>query len=253
MTLSIILPAHNEEECIEATVMDIVREMNTQAITCEIIIVDDNSTDKTGLIADNLAHSYPQIRVIHRKPPKGFGRAIREGLKYAKGDIITTVMGDASDDPKDIVKYYHKINDEGYDCAFGSRFMKGAIIKDYPAHKLFINRLANLFLSILFFTRYNDMTNAFKAYKKEVIQAISPIRAQYFNITVELPLKALIRSFSFCVVPTNWYGRKAGVSKLKIKELGKKYLFTVLSVWLEKILLRDEIEEEKILRLKDDG
>ena len=252
MKLSIIIPAHNEEECIEATVMDIMRELDKESITHEILVVNDNSTDKTALIADNLAQSYPQIKVIHRKPPKGFGRAVRDGLKYANGGIITTVMGDASDDPKDIVKYYRKINDEGYDCVFGSRFIKGAKIIDYPIHKLFVNRLANLFISILFLTRYNDTTNAFKAYRKEVIKTIMPIRAQYFNITVELPLKALIRDFKYCVVPIQWYGRKSGVSKLKMQDLGRKYLFTVLSIWLEKLLLRDEMREERLKLREND-
>ena len=245
MKLSIIIPAHNEEECIESTAIDIIRELDKESIAHEILIVDDNSVDKTGSIIDSLAQNHPQVKAIHRKPPKGFGRAIREGLKHATGGVITTVMGDASDDPIDIVKYYRKINDEGYDCAFGSRFIKGAKVIDYPAHKLFINRLANLFISILFLTRYNDMTNAFKAYKREVIKTIMPIRAQYFNITVEIPLKALVRKFKYCVVPIQWYGRKSGVSKLKIQELGRKYLFTVLSIWLERLLLRDELSEEK--------
>ena len=106
--------------------------------------------------------------------------------------------------------------------------------------KLMVNRLANSFIRVLFGIRYNDMTNAFKAYNARVIRAISPIQANHFNITVELPLKALVRGFSYAVVPVNWYGRKSGVSKLTLRQMGRKYLFSVLYVWLEKHLVADE-------------
>ncbi|MEW6407093.1 MAG: glycosyltransferase family 2 protein [Patescibacteria group bacterium] len=244
MKLSVIIPAHNEEDCIEKTVLDISEELKKESIDNEIIIVNDNSTDRTVSIINNLAQEYNDIRLINRQSPNGFGRAVREGLDNATGDVIIIAMGDASDDPRDIVKYFYKI-EEGYDCVFGSRFIKGAMTRDYPFHKLIVNRIANTFLRILFLTKHNDLTNAFKAYRREVIDAIKPIESLYFNITIELPLKALIRGYSIASMPTNWYGRKSGVSKLKIKEMGRRYLYTTLYLWLQKTLIRDDIRDKR--------
>jgi dolichol-phosphate mannosyltransferase len=191
-----------------------------------------------------MARERRNMKVIDRIPPNGFGRAIREGLENITGDAAVIAMGDASDDPKDIVKYFRKI-EEGYDCVFGSRFIKGAVVRDYPPHKLFVNRLANFFLQCLFVTPHNDLTNAFKAYKKEVIEAIKPIESLYFNVTIELPLKAMIRGYKAAVVPISWYGRESGVSKLKIRDMGRRYLYVALYVWLQGILIKDDIGDRR--------
>jgi len=184
MKLSIIIPAHNEEECIVQTMRGIVEELNKEKIEYEIIVVNDNSSDNTRGIVDDFMNSHSGIKLINRHGPCGFGRAVKEGLSCATGDALCIVMGDLSDEPKDIVRCFRKI-EEGYDCVFGSRFMKGSIVKDYPSIKLLINRLANTFIRALFLTRANDITNAFKFYRREVIKSIEPLQALYFNITVE--------------------------------------------------------------------
>lgn len=245
--LSVVIPAHNEEGVIEKVVLEIREELEKENIEHEIVVVNDNSRDTTPHIINRIAAKYPQIKPIHRKPPNGFGRAIRDGIDASTGDVIAVVMGDASDDPKDIVKYFRKI-EEGYDCVFGSRFIKGSSTVDYPKHKLFVNRIANTFLMCLFWTSNNDLTNAFKAYRREVIEAIRPIESLYFNITVELPLKALIRGYRIATVPINWYGRHSGVSKLKIQEMARRYLYTSLSIWLQRILVNDDIKKKKIIK-----
>ena len=242
MKLSIIIPAHNEEDGIAQAIGDVINELNKEKIQYEIVVVNDNSSDNTKNVVEALMRRYSDIRLVNRQPPCGFGRAVKDGLSYARGDVVGIVMGDLSDDPKDVVKCFRKI-EEGYDCVFGSRFIKGSVVRDYPLIKLFINRLANSFVRILFLIKANDITNAFKLYRRDVIAAIQPIQALYFNITVEIPLKAIVRGFSFVQIPINWYGRKSGVSKLGIREMGRKYLFTVLYVWLEKILLKDEIKK----------
>lgn len=239
MKLSIVIPAKDEIECIEEVVADIVAECEKEQVEHEIIVSDDCSSDGTGEKLDAMLSTYKTLRVIHRNPPSGFGRAIRDGLVTITGDVVITAMGDASDDPKDIIRYFRKI-EEGYDCVFGSRFINGSHVHDYPKIKLLVNRTANTFVRLLFRVDNNDLTNAFKAYRAEVIRAILPIEALYFNITVELPLKAIVRGFNFCTIPINWYGRKSGVAKLKIREMGRKYLYSVLHVWLEKMLLKDD-------------
>jgi dolichol-phosphate mannosyltransferase len=160
-------------------------------------------------------------------------------------------MADGSDSPDDIVKYYEKLL-EGYDCVFGSRFIKGSKVIDYPYHKLVLNRLANWFIKILFRLKFNDVTNAFKAYRRHAIQGVRPIISYQFNLTVELPLKAIVRGYSYTVVPISWKNRMTGISKLKIKEMGSRYLFIVLYILLEKYFSRgDYLRKEKISVQKD--
>lgn len=248
MKLSIVIPAQNEEKVIEKVVKDIVMELENEDILYEIIIVNDNSQDRTAEIVDKLSLENHNIKVVHRKLPKGFGIAVKEGLEHITGDAVVICMGDASDDPKDIVKYYRKLQ-EGYDCVFGSRFTKGTIVKDYPKLKFILNRIGNIGIKYLFGLDCNDISNAFKAYRREVIESVKPLISNQFNITVEIPLKAVVRGYSYVVIPINWYGRTSGVSKHKLKELQKKYLFSILYVWLEKILLKDELKKsEKFLK-----
>jgi len=184
------------------------------------------------------------LRAIRNPGPHGFGRAITCGLDTMKGDAAVIMMADESDDCRDVVRYWEKLN-EGYDCVFGSRFMKGGGTIDYPPIKLFMNRLANAFVRLLFRHGLNDTTNAFKAYRKTVIEGIRPILSPHFNITVELPLKAIVRGYNFAVIPTTWRNRRHGIAKLKIKEMGSRYLFIVLYVWLEKYFSQGDYKKAK--------
>ena len=151
-------------------------------------------------------------------------------------------MGDCSDDPKDI-KVYVNYLDQGFDCVFGSRFVKNSRVIDYPFLKLVLNRLANNLIKLLFFIKYNDVTNAFKAYKKELLVDFKPILSEHFNINAELALKAISRGYNYKVVPISWVNRKKNISKFKIKEMRNRYVFTILYVWIEKILMRKDIKK----------
>jgi dolichol-phosphate mannosyltransferase len=188
---------------------------------------------------EQLAEENPRIRLIGNAGPHGFGYAVRAGLAAFTGDAVVIVMADGSDDPRDIILYY-RVLEAGYDCAFGSRFMPGAVVRDYPRLKLVINRVANLGIRLLFRHGYNDTTNAFKAYRREVIEQVHPLVSPHFNLTVELPLKAATRGFSYAIVPTSWSNRTAGDSKLQLNEMGSRYLFIVLYVFLEHHLTRGD-------------
>jgi dolichol-phosphate mannosyltransferase len=239
MKISVVIPAHNEEGSLEATARAVVTALQEERIPHEILIVNDNSTDATGEVCARLAREFETVRHIINQPPNGFGFAVLLGLKDFRGDALAIMMADGSDDAKDLVAGYRKLQ-EGYDCVFGSRFMRGSQVVDYPVHKLVINRLANWFIKIIFNIRYNDVTNAFKLYRREVIEGVQPILSHHFNLTVELPLKAIARGYSYTVIPIRWYNRKAGISKLKINEMGSRYLFIVLYVWLEKHLSKGD-------------
>ena len=237
--LSVIIPAQNEAETLDATVSMLTTALEAAHIAHEIVVVNDNSTDGSADVLAALAARYDTLRVIDNSPPNGFGLAVRAGLEACHGDAIAIVMADGSDEPADLIKYYNKLN-EGYDCVFGSRFIVGSRVIDYPIHKLILNRLANTFIRVLFRQRFNDFTNAFKIYRREVIAGSQPLLSHHFNLTVELPLKALIRGYNFAVVPISWQNRKHGASKLKIREMGSRYLFIILYSFIEKQLSRGD-------------
>ncbi len=237
--LSVVIPAHNEQDCIYNTVAALCNIFQAERIPYEILVVNDHSSDDTEQVLNHLAMEFNGVRWISNPKSGGFGYAIRTGLENFQGDAVCIVMADASDDPKDVVQYYRKL-EEGYECVFGSRFTQQSRVVDYPAYKLLINRMANWFVKSLFRLDFNDVTNAFKCYRREVIEGISPIMSCHFNLTVEMPLKAIVRGYSYSVVPINWYNRTTGVSKLKIKEMGSRYLFIVLYVFLEKLLSRGD-------------
>ena len=239
LKLSLVIPAHNEAEGITATLRAFSERLRVEAIPFELVVVDDHSTDGSERVLASLCEEIPELRRVTNPRSGGFGHAVLAGLETFTGDAVCIVMADASDDPADVVTYYRTLS-EGYDCVFGSRFVRGARVVDYPMHKLLVNRLANTFIRVLFAIRLNDVTNAFKCYRREVIQGCSPLLSKHFNLTVELPLKAMVRGYSYAVVPINWYNRTTGVSKLKIKEMGSRYLFIVLYVWLEKLLSRGD-------------
>jgi dolichol-phosphate mannosyltransferase len=240
--ISIIIPVKNEQDVIENVVLNLVEKLLKNNIPYEIVIVNDYSVDNTKQILKRLSNKDDNIKVIDNYLKPGFGYAIKVGLENYSGDYVVIYMGDNSDDPEDVIKYYQKL-EEGYDCVFGSRFMKGSKVVGYPFIKLVFNRLGNWLIKLLFNIKYNDVSNAFKAYRREVIENIKPLVSNYFNITVEIPLKAIVRNYKYVVIPINWYGRTSGVSKFKLKELQRKYFFSILYVWLEKILLKDEIRK----------
>jgi dolichol-phosphate mannosyltransferase len=231
--LSIVIPARDEEGSIASTVEHLHIELRLNQVPHEIVVVDDGSTDRTWEILDQLRTRIPTLVPTQSPGPHGFGRAISQGLAVMTGDAVVIMMADESDDCRDVVRYWNKLN-EGFDCVFGSRFVKGGGVIDYPKIKLFLNRLANYFLKVLFRIKLNDTTNAFKAYRREVIEGCQPLIAPHFNITVEIPLKAIVRGFTWTTIPITWRNRRTGTAKLKIKEMGSRYLFICLYVWLEK-------------------
>lgn len=243
--LSVIVPAHNEEANIVQT-LEVVREALTrETIDFEIIVVDDNSSDATSAVVAELCSDDDRVRLVRRSPPAGFGRAIRTGVDEVSGDCVVICMADLSDDPEDVVAYYRKLQ-EGYDCVFGSRFMPGGSTHRYPKLKLLVNRIVNRTIQVLFLTRHNDLTNAFKAYRTSVIRDCGPYRSSHFNITLEMSLSALIRRYHIAAIPIRWHGRDAGVTKMRMTEMGRRYLSTLLMMFFQRILVSDDLLAETI-------
>jgi dolichol-phosphate mannosyltransferase len=239
MRFSVVIPAHEEAEVIEPTLREVVAALRRHALDYEVVVVDDGSRDGTAAVVAGVAAEDERVRCIRNPHPAGFGYAVRAGLEAFAGDAVAIVMADGSDDPDDLVLYF-RVLEAGYDCAFGSRFMPGATVAGYPRFKLLINRVVNVGIRMLFQHGYNDTTNAFKAYRREVIEQVGPFLSPHFNLTVELPLKAVVRGFSYAIVPTSWRDRSAGQSKLALREMGSRYLFIVLYVFLERHLSRGD-------------
>ena len=232
--LSIIVPVRNETRIIQ-DVFDYFYD-NLKNIDYEVLIINDFSVDDTLEKSKSLLDKYKNFKVLNNKQ-KGLGGAINLGIKKSSGKNIAIMMADQSDDINDLMKYNDLINAENFDAILGSRFTKDSKIKDYPLQKLILNRIFNFFVSMIFFNKYNDYTNAFKIYKKTALIEIMPLISESFNIFLEIPLKIISRNYKYKVVSINWMGRKKGESKFKIKELGSKYLFTLIYCFIEKNLL----------------
>ncbi len=248
MKLSVVIPAHNEVGSIADTVQSTSAELERAGIEHEIIVIDDSSSDGTGELVEAIAEKDRRVRCVRSRQPPGFGHAVRAGLNVYTGDAVAIMMADMSDAPADLVLYYRAL-EQGFECAFGTRFGRGGSIVDYPLPKLILNRIVNAGIRLLFRHGYNDTTNAFKAYRREVIEQLQPLLSNHFNLTVELPLKAVVRGYSFAVVPISWTNRRHGASKLRLQEMGSRYLFIVLYVWLEHHLSRGDYRRKDVPQL----
>lgn len=244
MKLSVVIPAYNESESIPQTLTELAEVLDREGIDNELFVVNDNSKDNTLEVLKELQKSIPSLYYETNEGPNGFGYAVRYGLERFSGDCVAVMMADMSDSPEDLVKFYRAMEEGKYDCVFGSRFAKGGKLVDYPFVKKVVNRMANNIIRMVMGIRYNDTTNAFKLYKKETIEGIKPFLAPHFNLTIELPLKAIIRGYSYTVIPNSWTNRKYGVSKLKIREMGSRYFFILMYCFIEKYFSKGDFKKK---------
>jgi len=239
LRLSLVIPARDEAENIGPTLDALGERLGREGIDYELVVVDDGSSDATpDRVAERMAVD-ARVRLVRNAAEHGFGHAVRRGLDAFTGDAVVVVMADGSDSPDDVVRYFYVLRDRA-ECAFGSRFLPGSQVVGYPPVKLLLNRITNWCIRILFGLRYNDVTNAFKGYRANVIEGCRPFLSPHFNLTVEVPLKAIVRGYSYETLPISWRQRHHGVSSLKLKEMGSRYAFIVLHVWLEKMLTRGD-------------
>ena len=244
MKLSVVIPAYNEEQSLPESLPVLHAKLKDAGIPHEIVVTNDNSKDNTLQVLEQLSQQIPTLVYYTNPGPNGFGYAIRYGLERFTGDCVAIMMADMSDSPDDLVAFYRKMAEGNYDCVFGSRFMRGGKIIDYPRHKLILNRFVNNAVRVVFRIPYNDFTNAFKLYKKETIKGLAPILSPHFNLTLEMSLKAVIRGYSFTVLPNSWTNRKYGKSNLKIKEMGSRYFFVFLYCLIEKFFSRGDYNKK---------
>jgi dolichol-phosphate mannosyltransferase len=226
--LTVLIPAYNEEATIGPTVRDVVAALDRCAVPHEVLVVNDSSTDQTTARLAELQSRYPQLRYVDNAGPRGYGRAVRCGLSHYRGSAVVVVMADGADAPQDIVRYFETLL-RGYDCVFGSRFIPGAALEGYPRFKRILNRMGNRLIALLLRHPYNDFTNGFKCYRREVIELIRPLESDEFNLTIEMSIKAILRGARVAIVPNGWTNRSAGQSKFRLLSQAGRYLRTMLS------------------------
>ena len=236
MSLSIVIPVYNEDKQLHNTVKKI-NKISKRIKDYEIVFIDDFSTDNTKQIIKKSIRSNKKIK-YYKNIKKGLGSAIGLGINKSTKKFVCIFMCDNSDDLSDLMKYYKIIDKNNLDAVLGSRFLKNSRITNYPILKMVLNRIFNYIVKIIFLSNYNDFTNAFKIYKKKTLKELMPIVSDHFNVFLELPLKIIIRKYKYKIIPISWKGRKIGVSKFKISELGSMYIFTLLYCFIEKILLK---------------
>ena len=236
MSLSIVIPVYNEDKQLHNTVKKI-NKISKRIKDYEIVFIDDFSTDNTKQIIKKSIRSNKKIK-YYKNIKKGLGSAIGLGINKSTKKFVCIFMCDNSDDLSDLMEYYKIINKNNLDAVLGSRFLKKSRITNYPILKMVLNRIFNYIVKIIFLSNYNDFTNAFKIYKKKTLKELMPIVSDHFNVFLELPLKIIIKKYKYKIIPISWKGRKIGVSKFKISELGSMYIFTLLYCFIEKILLK---------------
>ncbi len=232
--LSIIIPTFQEEKLIKETLIYLHNFLNNQKINFEIIVVDDNSNDKTKIVVTKIIKTYRNIKFYLNKSKKGFGNSIVKGIEYSSGKYVSIMMADRSDSARDLMTYYNFLNSNpNYDCVFGDRWKENNT-KNYPLIKRIINRIGNRIISKLFRVKYTDFTNSFKMYKRDLLIEISPVISNHFSITLELPLKTITRGFKYKVIPNSWENREHGVSKLRIINSLITYSLVILYCLIDK-------------------
>lgn len=236
MKISVVIPARDELGHLPGTLRELAEALDAAAIEHELVVVDDHSTDGTFEAASEVA----SVVAVRNVREGGYGNAVVSGIDVATGDAVAIFMADGSDRPEDLVRFVRTMEERDVDCVFGTRFSRGGRVVDYPLPKLLLNRMANNVIRVLFGIRYDDVTNAFKLYRRNVLDGVRPFLSHHFNLTVELPLKAIIRGYSYVVVPNTWVNRRKGISKFQLREMGSRYVFIVLYCWLERRLSRGD-------------
>ena len=219
MKVSVVIPVLNYEKKLE----DTIKKIKNEVIDVEIIVVCDitklNLVEKARKLSKKLNKSYG-VRTIFRINKKGFGSALRYGFIKASGKVVVVMMGDLCDDPKTIPKMLKKI-EEGYDVVVGCRYCKeGKIIGNTIKQRVsnFVSVLVSIFSKI----RCKDVNNAFKMYRKEVLENIRT-KSESFDMSIELLVKSAISGYKIAEVPTVWRNRDTGKSKFNFFREAKNY------------------------------
>jgi dolichol-phosphate mannosyltransferase len=217
--VSVVIPTYNESENIEKLIPEILHIFKENKIKGEIIVVDDNSSDGTGIIAEKLAKKFGNMVVLHRKGKLGIGSACADGIKKSRGNVVITLDADFSHPPQAIPALLNEIK-KGNEIVIGSRYIKGGEIRGWGVHRKVTSRGANFLARLFLGLKTRDMTTYFRAYTKQALNKIDMekiIFSGYF-FSIELIYKAEKKGIKIKEVPVLFIDRESGKSKLGIKD-----------------------------------
>jgi dolichol-phosphate mannosyltransferase len=226
LKVMVVVPTYNERDNIER----LVEEVLSQGPDIQILIVDDNSPDGTGDIADELAKRLSEVHVLHRAGKLGLGSAYREGFRYALdagAEFIVEMDADFSHDPAKIPEFLEAA--KGADVVVGSRYLNGVSVVNWPIRRLILSYLANVYTRVVTGLRISDCTGGFKCFNRKVLEAIGldSIKSDGYSFQIEMNHRAVETGFTVAEIPIIFIDRHAGSSKMSKKIVRE----AVVMVW----------------------
>lgn len=223
VNVSVIIPCHNEANNIERLLSGLLRVLHERGIDAEIIVVDDNSSDKTTEEVRRKVAAHECIKLVERRDGKcGVGRTLKAGFSCASGDIVITMDGDLSHDPADIPRFLHEI-EAGADLVIGSRYGDVGGEAHMPASRKLLSGGYSRLARLLFRTKLTDLTSGYRAIRKDALDKLHPT-SNGFAIHAEIHLKALNSRLRVTQVPIVYHRRLSGSSKLSYLRVGVPYV-----------------------------
>ena len=204
--LSVVIPAYNEEERLKRFVPGIVEFLQSKRQPFEIIVVNDGSKDSTAQVTENLAKTYPLMRLISLNPNRGKGGAVRTGMLAALGRYVLFTDADQSTPITEVDKLLTKLEREGYDVAIGSRAARGAQVGRHQAwHRELAARVFNLARICLTVRGVADTQCGFKCMKREVAQKVFPrVSSDTAIFDIEMLILIAREGFRVAELPVTW-------------------------------------------------
>jgi dolichol-phosphate mannosyltransferase len=226
----VVIPTYNERENIER----LVKEVLSQDNSLHVLIVDDNSPDGTGKLAEKMSASNDRLEVLHRKGKLGLGSAYREGFRHAienGADYIVEMDADFSHDPAILPRFIEKISD--YDVVIGSRYLNGVSVVNWPLRRLMLSYFANVYTRIITGLKITDCTSGFKCFRRKVLESIDlkSIKSDGYSFQIEMNYRCVESGFRLGEIPIIFIDRHAGSSKMSKKIVRE----AVIMVWKLKL------------------
>jgi len=227
--VSVVIPCHNEATNIPALVEGLVECYG--GYLHEILIVDDNSTDDTAQVTEELANAHPVLRLFRRSMPNGVGRALRDGIAEADGEYVLLMDGDFQLLLPEFSGLFDAVAD-GADMAVGSRFSPGSVLINYPFMKILANRFFHFVARVIFWKRFRDVTNNLKLMRSDIAKQLD-IESHDFAANAETGLKPILRGYDVREAPISWINRSVemGLSNFSLGRSGPNYAGLLARLW----------------------
>lgn len=233
----VVVPTYNERE----NLPPLVQRLLSLARPVELLVVDDNSPDGTGKLADELAAIHPQVHVLHRQQKEGLGRAYIAGFKWALAngyDYVLEMDADFSHNPDDVPRLIEAA-EQGADCAIGSRYIGGIRIINWPLPRLMLSKCAAIYVLYITGMAIADPTGGFKCFTRRALEAekLDEIQSNGYSFQIEMNHRLWRQGYKVVEVPIIFTERAQGHSKMS-KHIVWEALFMVWKLWFQNGLRR---------------